>query len=80
MGGTDLKPHKNVCWLNADIDDQEIFEQKVGKICETYLNAEENERKGIHTISVDEKAEIQALERDAPTQPMRPGQPERMTY
>jgi len=73
-----LKPHKNVCWLNANIDDQEIFEQEVGKICETYLNAGENEQKGIHTISVDEKPGIQALERDAPTQPMRPGQPERM--
>jgi len=64
--------------LNADIDDQEIFEQEVGKICETYLNAGENEQKGIHTISVDEKPGIQALERDAPTQPMKPGQPERV--
>ena len=63
--------------MNANIDNQEVFEQEVKKICETYLNAEENERKGIHTVSVDEKTGIQALERDAPTQPMRPGKPER---
>jgi len=32
---------------------------------------------GIHTVSVDEKTGIQALERDAPNQAMQPGKPER---
>jgi len=44
------------------------------------LNATENEQQGIHTISVDEKTGIQALERDAPTQPMEPGKPERREH
>jgi len=49
----------------------------VEKVCQTYLHAEENERNGIHTISLDEKTGIQALEREAPTKPMEPGKPER---
>jgi transposase len=63
--------------LNANPEEPEVFEQKVKNICETYLSAQENERNGIHTVSVDEKTGIQALERDAPTQPMQPGKPER---
>ena len=63
--------------MNAGIEDRELFQQEVKKICETYFEAAENEQRGIHTISVDEKSGIQALERDAPTQPMKPGRPER---
>jgi len=44
------------------------------------LNAEENEAKGIHTVSTDEKTGIQALERICPNKPMKPGKPERMEY
>ena len=35
-----------------------------------------NEKQGIHTISVDEKTGIQALERKAPNLPMQPGRVE----
>jgi len=56
------------------------FEHNVRKICQTYFDAEENERNGIHTMSVDEKTGIQALEREAPTKPMQPGQVERREY
>jgi hypothetical protein len=49
----------------------------VEKVCEIYLAATENEAKGIHTVSVDEKTSIQALEREVPTKPMSPGKPER---
>jgi hypothetical protein len=34
----------------------------------------------IHTVSVDEKPGIQALERKSPTKPMRPGVPERREF
>jgi len=47
------------------------------KICQTYHAVAENEQQGIHTVSVDEKTGIQALERAAPTIPMSPGKPER---
>jgi hypothetical protein len=66
--------------LNAKAEDQQVFEQVVKTVCETYLNATANEQQGIHTVSVDEKTGIQALEREAPTQLMQPGKPERREY
>jgi DDE superfamily endonuclease len=38
------------------------------------------EAEGVHTVSVDEMTGIQALERIAPTQPMKPGQVERREF
>jgi hypothetical protein len=35
---------------------------------------------GVHVISCDECSGIQALERVAPTEPMQPGQPERVEF
>ena len=46
-------------------------------VCDTYQKAPERlKTEGIHTISVDEKTGMQALERAAPTLPMKPGLPE----
>ena len=42
-----------------------------------YTSAIESYRQGEHTVSVDEKTGIQALERAAPTLPMEPGKVER---
>jgi hypothetical protein len=54
------------------------FEQQVREVCETYQAAPQRlEKEGIHTVCVDEKTGIQALERKAPTKPMKPGQEER---
>jgi hypothetical protein len=64
--------------LNAKIENTEEFEHSVENVCQTYLSASENELQGIHTVSVDEKTGIQALERAAPTTPMEPGKPERI--
>ena len=50
------------------------------EICETYHAAAENESQGIHTVSIDEKTGIQALEREAPTKPMIPGSVEKREY
>ena len=66
--------------MNAKIEDQEVFKQEVKKVCETYLNAAENERHGIRTVSTDEKTGIQALERIVPNTPMESGKPERIEY
>ena len=38
------------------------------------------EEEGIHTVSVDEMTGIQALERIAPTKPLKPGQEERREF
>lgn len=48
------------------------------EVCTTYRDAAQQlETQGIHTICVDEKTSIQALEPKAPTKPMRPGLIER---
>jgi hypothetical protein len=50
----------------------------VREVCETYREAPARlENEGIHTICVDEKTGIQALEPKAPTKAMCPGQEER---
>ena len=47
----------------------------------TYRAAPERlENEGIHTVCVDEKTGIQALERIAPTKPTRPGQVEKREF
>jgi hypothetical protein len=76
----DLSPHRSRYWLNTKIKDVEQFEREVAKVCQTYHDAAENERKGIHTYSIDEKTGIQALEREAPMIPMLPGKVERIEY
>ena len=51
------------------------------EVCETYRAAPDRlKREGIHTVCVDEKTGIQALERIAPTKPMRPGSAEKREF
>jgi hypothetical protein len=57
------------------------FEEQVRNVCATYQAAPERlENEGIHTVCVDEKTGIQALERNASTKPMRPGQVEKAEF
>lgn len=50
-------------------------------MCATYRAAPERlAKENIHTVSVDEKSGIQALERKSPTKPMKPGVPERPEF
>ncbi|MFW6116225.1 MAG: transposase [bacterium] len=49
-------------------------------MCKTYLEASTPYESGRHTISVDEKTSIQALERLYPTKPTRPGLVERREF
>jgi hypothetical protein len=66
-------------WLNSPDKkvDPEEFEKRSAMVCETYAAATELHRQGTHVVSTDEKSGIQALEREAPTLPMRPGSVER---
>ena len=45
-------------------------------VCDLYAQAIELHDQGVHVVSTDEKTGIQALERTAPTQAMKPGQVE----
>lgn len=82
MEEVDLKPHRTQYWLNpkAKVDDPVRHAAQEKEICELYAQAQELHEQGVHVISTDEKTGIQALERAAPTRPMRPGQVERVEY
>lgn len=74
----DLKPHRTEGWINTPRDAD--FSPKCHDVCETYRLAPQRALAGIETRSIDEMTGVQALERAAPTQPMRPGRPERTEF
>jgi transposase len=65
-------------WLTTQKDEQ--FETKCHDICATYQQALAREAAGIKTVSIDEMTGVQALERAAPTLPMKAGQVERQEF
>ena len=67
-------------WLNAKPDDPVAFAAQVTAVCEVYQHAPAITEHGGHVIRTDEKTGIQALERAAPTLPMKPGLVERPEY
>jgi transposase len=74
----DLKPHRTRGWINSPKDAD--FAAKCADVCETYRLAPTQAAAGIETRSIDEMTGVQALERAAPTQPMRPGRVERSEF
>ncbi len=56
------------------------FTAQVETVCTVYAYAPMLEALGCHVVSTDEMTGIQALERAAPTKPMRPGRPERREH
>ena len=73
-----LKPHRTQGWINTPRD--AAFAAKCADVCETYQCAQQRAAVGIETRSIDEMTGVQALERAAPTQPMRPGRIERTEF
>lgn len=69
----DLKPHKVEYWCGKSPDPE--FETKMIDIIGLYMNPPENAL----VICVDEKTQIQALDRTQPLLPLKPGNPKRMT-
>jgi DDE superfamily endonuclease len=69
----ELKPHR---LKNFKISNDPNFAEKVIDIVGLYMNPPEN----APVFSVDEKTQIQALDRTQPMLPMRPGQVERRTH
>lgn len=65
-------------WLNSpDRQHPEEFAARSGAVCAAYGSAIAMHELGTHLVSVDEKTGMQAVQRAAPTLPMRPGQVER---
>jgi len=73
LTSADLKPHQVKMWVNSQDPD---FEAKMMDVVGLYLDPPENAL----VVSVDEKTSIQALGRKYPSQPMRPGEPERIDH
>lgn len=69
----DLKPHRI---KSFKISNDPEFAEKVIDVVGLYLNPPDNAM----VLSVDEKTQIQALDRTQPLLPMRPGQIERRTH
>jgi transposase len=69
----DLKPHKIDYWCGKTKDPE--FEEKMTKIVGLYMAPPENAL----VICVDEKTQIQALDRTQPELPLRAGLPKRQT-
>ena len=74
LDACDLKPHKSVYWLNSHDPD---FEAKAKEVCKLYLDAPRLHQQGRLVLCCDEKTGTQVLDRPAPTQPPRPGHPEK---
>ena len=69
----DLKPHKTEYWCGKSSDPE--FESKMIDIVGLYMNPPENAM----VICVDEKTQMQALDRTQPELPMKAGLPRRQT-
>jgi len=69
----DLKPHKIEYWCGHSQDPE--FEEKMMNIVGLYMSPPENAL----VICVDEKTQIQALDRTQPELPLRHGNPKRQT-
>lgn len=69
----DLKPHKVNYWCGKSTDPE--FESKMLNIVGLYMNPPEN----AVILCVDEKTQIQALDRTQPELPLRSGNPKRLT-
>lgn len=82
LAGLKIRPHKHQYWLfSKDKLKDPLFDLKVRDVCAVYRDAIDlYQTKGVHTISVDEKTGIQALERIAPDLPVRPGLLARLEY
>jgi hypothetical protein len=73
----DLKPHRSVYWLNSHDPD---FDVKAREICQLYLKAPSFYQQGRLVLCCDEKTGMQILRRNAPTQLIQPGKPEKQEF
>ena len=57
-----------------------MFDAEVKQVCDLYHQAQELAQQSTHLVSCDEMTGIQAIERKAPTKPMKPGIIERQEF
>lgn len=77
LNEADLQPHRWRYWLKSTDPD---FEWRMQDVTGLYVRALELAKQGIPVFCLDEKTGIQALERETPDIPMRPGKPHRRDH
>jgi transposase len=77
LHAADLKPHRSVYWLNSH---DPSFDTCAKAICSLYVQSPMLYQHGELIICTDEKTGMQILERKYPTQPARPGHPEKREH
>ena len=75
-----LQPHHSRYWLTPREADPVALAAQIAADCTLYAEAPAIAARGGHVVSTDEMTGIQALERAAPTLPLRPGQVERREF
>jgi transposase len=74
----DLQPHRSRYWITPTLNTE--FLQRASRILWLYERIETLQANGEMALALDEKPNIQALQRMHPTQLMRPGQVERQEF
>ncbi len=80
MAAAAVKPHQSRYWLTPREADPAGLATQIEAVCTLYAAAPGIHARGGHVVSTDEMTGIQALERAAPTLPVRPGQVERREF
>ena len=62
LDGVDLQPHRTRYWRTSRLDEQ--FKQRAEQVLWCYANAERLASQGVWVVAVDEKPNLQVLERD----------------
>jgi len=75
-----IKPHLSRYWLNAQPQDEAVFDAQVRVVCALYRQAAQLHKLGIHLVSTDEKTGIQALQHKYPAKPVRAGEVARIEH
>jgi transposase len=78
LRNADLQPHRSRYWITPTLNAE--FLQRAGCILWLYERMEALKAKDEIALALDEKPNIQALQRVRPTQPMRSGQIERQEF
>jgi len=78
LRAADLQPHRSRYWKTPTID--EAFLKSAARILWCYENASTLAKKGEVVLCLDEKPNLQVLERLRPTRPMSAGQIERREF
>jgi len=78
LRNADLQPHRSRYWITPTLNPD--FLQQAGRILWLYERTEALQSRDEIALALDEKPNIQALQRTHPTQLMRPGQIERQEF